>query len=111
MITPISARIIESVSAEIDDDVSPGIDPDGIDVKGASVVVVACVDGVVPSEGTVDVWASPDESQAVNTRAIAMRRAMIGIALRGEEAFSTAGRVTLLPNKRDHRPHTAAPCP
>jgi hypothetical protein len=111
MITPISARIVAAVSAEIDGDVSPGIDPDGIDVRGASVVVVTWVDGVVPSEGTVDVCASPDESQAANTRAIAMRRAIIDIALRGEEAFSTAGRVALLPNKREHRSHTVSPCP
>jgi hypothetical protein len=112
MITPMSARIAASVSSEIDGDVSPGIDPDGMDVSGASVVVVASVGVVVPSEGLVDVCVlSPEESQAPNARVIASTMATIDVVLRDEETFNTAGRVTGQPNKREHRPHTETPCP
>jgi hypothetical protein len=111
MITPIWARIADAVSSEIEGEVSPGIESDGMDVSGASVVVVACVGVVVTSVGRVVVCASPDESHADSTRTIATARATVDIALRREKTSGTAGRVTVLPNKREHRRHSVTPNP
>ncbi len=56
MSTPMSARIAAATSGAIDGEVSPGIEPAGIDVSGASVVLVASVDDVTFDGALVEDW-------------------------------------------------------
>lgn len=97
-----SARIANAVSGDIDSDVSPGIDPEGIDVRGASVVVATTTDDVVVSAATVDDADSPDESHAAATSANAMMNAISGTRVREWRVLSTSGRVPRQSDKRCH---------
>lgn len=97
-----SARIAAAISGEIDSDVSPGIDSEGIDVRGASVVVVTAIDDVVVSAATVDDVDPPDESHAAAISANAMTIAIIAIRVEEWRVLSTSGRVTGQSGKRCH---------
>jgi len=103
MITPMPARIAAAISGEIDSDVSPGIDSDGIEVRGASVVVVTATDVVVVSPATVDDVDSPDESHAAATSANVITIATSGAYVRNWRVLSTSGRVPRHSDKRCHK--------